>query len=145
MFRAQIMQLTQKPDSSEENDVKQIYLQEGSCFLRNMQNIRPPFDESKEEKQSAAPDSSTCRVEKNSPPKPNHRPRWWDKLYHRGAKGVNERVWMDLVNETKWKDVLHVILSNGHGKSAGYDGVSCDLVCLLSEDSSDKPKPFLEF
>ena len=57
---------------------------------------------------------------------------------------MNENVWMGLMNETNWKDVLHVILSNGHGKSAGYDGVTCDLVCLLSEDSSDKPSPFLE-
>ena len=130
--------------TSDENEVKQIYLQEGACFLRNMQHIRPPFDEAKEEKCSAVPDISDSRVETNPHPKPNHRPRWWNKMYHRGAKGVNEKVWNGLMKEANWRDVLQVILSNGHGKSSGYDGVTCDLVCLLSEDSSDKPTPFLE-
>ena len=46
---------------------------------------------------------------------------------------------------TDWKEVQAIITSNGTSKSAGWDGVTCDLVELHSSDESkDTLSPFLE-
>ena len=46
-------------------------------------------------------------------------------MYNRNAKWIGRRSW------------------SGKHKAAGLDGMSADLVCLLVEDSSDAPTPFL--
>jgi len=65
-------------------------------------------------------------------------------MYSRHAKGIPLVTWSGLMEPTDWKEVRGVIASNGPNKSAGYDGVNCDLVELHSEDSIDEPSPFLE-
>jgi len=48
------------------------------------------------------------------------------------------------MDRTDWKEVRDVIASNGSNKSAGWDGVNCDLVELHSESSDGEPSPLLE-
>jgi len=48
------------------------------------------------------------------------------------------------MDPTDWREIRGIIASNGPDKSAGLDGVNCDLVELHSEDSKDGPSPFLE-
>ena len=48
------------------------------------------------------------------------------------------------MDPTDWKEVRQVIASNGSNKSAGLDGVNCDLVELHSESPNGQPSPFLE-
>ena len=65
-------------------------------------------------------------------------------MYNRGAKGISLDTWSGLMDPTDWKEIRRIIVSNGSQKSAGYDGVNCDLVELHSEDSLKCPTPFLE-
>lgn len=43
-----------------------------------------------------------------------------------------------------WKEVLQTIKSSGSEKAAGLDGVSSDLVKILTGDSTEKPTPLLQ-
>ena len=65
-------------------------------------------------------------------------------MYNRQAKGINQNTWEGLMRPADWKEIRSVIASNGSNKSAGWDGVNCDLVDLHSEDSKEIPSPFLE-
>src|SRR5689334_5045334 len=65
-------------------------------------------------------------------------------MYNRQAKGICERTWEGVMEQTDWKEVRAVIASNGKDKSAGWDGVTCDLITLHSEDSVTQPSPLLE-
>ena len=51
-------------------------------------------------------------------------------MYNRQAKGIKEETWAGLMDPTDWKEIRDVITSN---KSAGLDGVNCDLVEIHSE------------
>ena len=65
-------------------------------------------------------------------------------MYNRQAKSVDQGTWRDLMSPATWKEVKEVIDSNGTNKSAGWDGVTSDLVKPHTEDSSDSPTPLLE-
>ena len=65
-------------------------------------------------------------------------------MYNRQAKGIDADTWSDLMKPTDWKEVRNVINENGSEKSAGWDGVNCDLVNLHCENSINSPSPFLE-
>ena len=127
----------------EENEVKKIYVQEGASLLKNKIELPPPYEEKMEAPLSPPPDPR-ARSNLHPPPKPNQRPKWWEKMYNRQAKGIKEETWSSLMGPTDWKEVRDVIASNGSEKSAGWDGVSCDLVELHSESSVYQPSPFLE-
>jgi hypothetical protein len=43
-----------------------------------------------------------------------------------------------------WTELLKIILDSGANKAAGFDGVNCDLVKLLVEDSINEPTPLLK-
>jgi len=49
------------------------------------------------------------------------------------------------MDRTDWKEVRDVIASNGSNKSAGWDGVNCDLVELHSESSDGNRLLFSKF
>jgi hypothetical protein len=63
---------------------------------------------------------------------------------YKQAKGIKQETWASLMGPTGWKEVRDVIASNGSNKSAGWDGVNCDLVEMHSESSENQPSPFLE-
>ena len=63
-------------------------------------------------------------------------------MYSRQAKGIEQTTWTKLMNPVDWREVRNTIASNGPKKSAGLDGVNCDLVELHSEDSVDEPSVF---
>ena len=48
------------------------------------------------------------------------------------------------MRETTWQEVLNIITKSETNKAAGIDGVNCDLVRLLVEDSSQEPTPLLK-
>jgi len=123
-------------------EVKRIYIEEGAALLRNKINLPPPFDE--KQAQPSTPTPNPRQRADSTPVKPNQRPRWWNQMYNRGAKGISLDTWSGLMDPTDWKEVRRIIGSNGSRKSAGYDGVNCDLVELHSEDSLKCPTPFLE-
>ena len=54
-------------------------------------------------------------------------------MYNRTAKGINAQVWQSLMEPTDWKEVKRVIDGNSPNKSAGWDGVSSDLVYNLNQ------------
>src|SRR3954462_9511750 len=54
------------------------------------------------------------------------------------------KTWTGLMDSASWKDIREIIVSNGSNKSAGWDGVNCDLVELHTEDSLEQPTPTLE-
>ena len=56
-------------------------------------------------------------------------------MYHRGAKKIDSKVWESLMGPVEWKEVLDTINESKPQKAAGYDGVSSDLILLLTEDS----------
>ena len=65
-------------------------------------------------------------------------------MYSRTSKNISSEVWKDLMKPTSWKELLEVILQSEKEKAAGIDGVSCDLVRLLVEDSIEEPTPLLK-
>ena len=56
-------------------------------------------------------------------------------MYSRDAKAIDSQIWFDLMKPATWQEVLHIILSGETNKAAGIDGVNCDLIRLLVEDS----------
>ena len=77
------------------------------------------------------PDLSKERME--SKQKPSTLPKWWNKMYSRQAKGISSATWSNLMKPVDWKEVLQTIKSSGSEKAAGLDGVSSDLVKILTE------------
>jgi len=127
----------------DEQEVKRIYIEEGASLLKNKIDLPPRFDE-KREQPCVSPPNPHTRSSLKPPGKPNQRPRWWEKMYNRQAKGITQATWSGLMDRTDWKEVRDVIASNGSNKSAGWDGVNCDLVELHSESSDGEPSPLLE-
>jgi len=121
-------------------EVKAIYLKEGASFLRN-KVPRPVEDEKAQWKPVPPPDISKPRGTPQQ--KPTSLPKWWRKMYSRNAKDIPTNVWCDLMNPVDWREVLKTISDSGFDKAAGCDGVSSDLVRLLTEDSNDTPTPLL--
>jgi len=74
--------------SFDEKEVKRVYLQEGAVFLKTKYDIRPPFDEKTEDRRTPPP--NPMNREKKIPPKPNQLPRWWNRMYNRKAKSIQE-------------------------------------------------------
>ena len=66
----------------------------------------------------STPDPNT-RSKLPPPTKPNQRPRWWDKMYNRQAKGIKQETWASLMGPTGWKEVWDVIASNGTNRQDG--------------------------
>jgi len=124
-------------------EVKDIYLREGTAHLRR--KLEMPESDEKEIIASEPP-----REEKRSssppPPKNWNRPRWWSSMYNRDAKSIGSQVWLDLMKPATWQEVLNIILSGETNKAAGIDGVNCDLIRLLVEDSEteNEPTPLLK-
>ena len=67
-------------------------------------------------------------------------------MYNRHAKNIDSEVWKELMRPVSWQEALDVILSNETNRAAGIDGVNCDLVRLLVEDSliEKEPTPLLK-
>ena len=65
-------------------------------------------------------------------------------MYNRNAKRVEAKTWENLMEVAGWEEVLATILAPDVGKAAGYDGVSSDLIRLLTEDSKSEPTSLLE-
>src|SRR6185503_7120053 len=67
-------------------------------------------------------------------------------MYNRDAKAIGSQVWLDLMKPATWQEVLNIILSGETNKAAGIDGVNCDLIRLLVEDSEteNEPTPLLK-
>src|SRR6185436_4932636 len=67
-------------------------------------------------------------------------------MYSRQAKNIDSDVWKELMRPVSWQEALDVILSNETNRAAGIDGVNCDLVRLLVEDSliEKEPTPLLK-
>jgi hypothetical protein len=122
-------------------EVKRIYLEEGAQFLRNKLECPPEFKEEEEIKPEPPPDLKTRSALCN--PKVKMLPRWWKRMYNRDAKEINADIWDPLMKAVTWPEVLKTISEAEQGKAAGYDGVSCDLVRLLCEDSKEDPTPCL--
>jgi hypothetical protein len=110
--------------------MKAVYLKEGTLSLKS---AYPPEHDDKEH----AEPPQVPREEKREafpPGKPNSRPMWWNKMYNREAKNIESEVWLGLMDPVSPTELLDSIKNCGKGKAAGYDGVSIDLIALLSED-----------
>jgi len=127
----------------DEKEVKRLYLEEGASLLKNKIDLPPCFDE-KHANPLASPPNPHARSNTKPKAKPNQRPRWWEKMYNRQAKGITQDTWSGLMDPADWKEIRAVIASNGSNKSAGWDGVNCDLIELHSGSSNERPSPLLE-
>jgi hypothetical protein len=87
-------------------EVKNIYLREGSSFLRNKIPCLP--DSKEERKPEPPPNLKVPRVPPNK--KGNSLSRWWHKMYNRKAKGILATTWADLMKPVNWQEILKVIL-----------------------------------
>ena len=128
--------------TSEPSEVKRIYLEEGAKFLRNRIECPPPF-KSEEYIEPEPPPDLTHRPAYVKQ-KPKMLPKWWSSMYNRNAKRIEEKTWEKLMETVGWKEIFSTIMTSESGKAAGYDGVSSDLIRLLTEDSKDEPTPLLE-
>jgi hypothetical protein len=127
--------------TSNPGDVKRIYLQEGAHFLRNKLE-KPPLPRKDDYIQQEPPPNPENRT-KPLRAKSRVLPKWWNPMYNRNAKKIDAKMWKDLVGPVEWKEVLNTIRQAESEKAAGYDGVSSDLIRLLTDDSSDAPNPLL--
>ena len=55
-------------------------------------------------------------------------------------KMIDASMWTNLM-KPNWSEVLGVVLESEKEKAAGYDGVSIDLIRLLTEDSNKEKEP----
>lgn len=60
-------------------------------------------------------------------------------MFARTEKGIKSEVWKGLMKEVTEEEVLKTVLEADSGKSAGYDGVSIDLLKLLFERTQKYP------
>src|SRR5690349_19090489 len=70
-------------------------------------------------------------------------PKWWKKMYSRSAKGILANVWSKLMAPTDWKEVLSTIRQADTEKAAGTDGITSDLLHMITEDVTNQPTAFL--
>lgn len=113
--------------------IKALYLQEGTLSLKTAYPAPPPFDA----KEHSHPPPQVPREEKResfTQSKPSSRPSWWDKMYDRKAKNIEPETWQGLMDPVSPAELLDTIKKCGKGKAAGYDGVSIDLISILTED-----------
>src|SRR6185503_5078639 len=97
-------------------EVKDIYLQEGTVHLRRKLEI--PETSEEEIKISDIPKTEMHSMP--SPAKKNwSRPHWWSSMYNRDAKAIHAQVWKELMRQTTWQEVLSIILKSETNKAAG--------------------------
>ena len=89
------------------------------------------------------PPDLSLRDEKMKP-KPDMLPKWWNQLYKRSAKGIPDSTWDPLMKPVFPAEVLSIIRESGLGKAAGHDGVSSDLIKLLTDAADQRPTELLE-
>jgi hypothetical protein len=128
--------------TSNPDEVKRIYLQDGATFLKSKMECPPPFSEKMQ--QTSGPFPNLKEPRKLEPRDgPRCLPRWWNTMYHRDAKGISEKVWANLMIPTTWQEVVATIRQSDPGKAAGYDGVSSDLLLMLTENVDTQPTALL--
>jgi len=127
----------------EPNEVKNIYLTDGTLFLRKKLEAPGPEEEAKRtfaEPPDLKKRSPTheAKEAKESPRNSNSRPNWWNKMYSRSAKNIPSHTWSDLMMEPSIGEILTTIKKIPADKAAGYDGVEINLIKLLTEEE-DSP------
>ena len=101
-------------------DVKNIYLTEGTLFLKK--KLKPPGPEGKDErKYPEPPDLSKERGTEEKETKNNilgnQRPKWWNQAYDRKAKNIPSRTWQDLTRGPSPSEVLETISIRSSGNN----------------------------
>ena len=128
--------------TSDPDGVKRIYLHEGAQFLRNKLEKPSPLKDDDDYMEPEPPPDLKNRSSRLHT-KPHMLPKWWNSMYNRNAKKIHSGIWKDLLVPVEWREVLTTIRQSEPEKAAGYDGVSSDLIRLLTDDSTDSPTPLL--
>lgn len=121
--------------------MKELYLREGTLHLKDFHPCPPEHDEKEHTPPKDSPDEN--KREEMIPQKPASLPAWWERMYNRKAKGIDSKVWSELMNPTSATEVRTIIQGSAKDKSAGYDGVSIDLIAMLIEDGEAETNPCL--
>jgi hypothetical protein len=128
--------------TSKPEEVKRIYLQEGSNFLKAGICCPPPFNPDQQHPQESPPDLKQPRHTQTRTP-PKCLPRWWSDMYSRNAKNISDQVWENLMKPASWSEVLDTIRQTDTDKAAGYDGVSSGLLRMLTGNVTLQPSCLL--
>jgi len=92
------------------DEVKEIYVRDGATFLKEKIECPPPFKKELSYQPSQPPDPGAARSKKvrNGP---RCLPAWWNSMYSRQAKGIDEHRWSGLMAKVTWQEVLATIRS----------------------------------
>jgi len=124
------------------NDICQLYLDKVSPLLRRGRPL-PGTPGTSEPRELMAPDIDVPRpFIKVDHPNPQDRPSWWDRVYSRKAKGIQDQIWSSLMSPVTIREVLDTINSLKSGTASDMDGNSSDTLKLFF--TTDSPlTPYL--
>jgi len=125
----------------EPNEVKNIYLTDGTLFLRKKLEAPGPEEEAKRtfaEPPDIRKRPATSEAKETRPNSRTARPKWWNQMYDRSAKNIPNHTWSNLMTEPSIAEILTTINKIPADKAAGYDGVDINLIKLLTE-KEDSP------
>ena len=111
-------------------EIKKIYIESGAPLLQNRKTLGtltgPPRDPVPPEVENRpfVPEKNQVRHQK---------PKWWDAMYDRKAKGISAETWSGLMKDISTDELRETIAQLESDKAPGYDGVSIDLIKLLTQ------------
>jgi hypothetical protein len=126
----------------EPDDVKNVYLTEGTLFLRK--KLEAPGPEVKQEKKYPEPPDLKLRKEHDETKEErakleNSSPKWWNLMYNRKSRNISDNTWANLMKEPSTSEILETIKKIPNDKAAGYDGVEINLIKLLVAKKKTAP------
>jgi hypothetical protein len=111
-------------------EIKEIYLRSGAPLLQKRRELSTETGGSPRDPEPPDTANRTFRVEEQK----THslKPTWWDSMYSRKAKGISADTWSGLMKDISISEIRETISKMEGDKAPGYDGVSIDLVKVLT-------------
>jgi hypothetical protein len=126
--------------------VKEIYLREGTLFLKEKINAPGPDEGKEHPRYQEPPDLEKRAPEDHNPTRKNRStPKWWKTMYNRKAKNIPDSVWEGLMKEPSIEEILKTIKGIPNDKAAGYDGIDINIIKLLAEDETSPLTRLLQY
>src|SRR2546421_3799740 len=111
-------------------EIKEIYIESGAPLLQRREILSTNSGGTPKDPAPPELESRPFVPEKQVQ---HQKPIWWDAMYDRKAKGIAAETWNGLMNDISTDELRETIEQLESDKAPGYDGVSIDLIKLLTQ------------
>ena len=119
-------------------EAKNIYLKEGTFFLKKKLEAPGPEEEKREYEKPPNLEEKRDKKENENQNDGSKTPipQWWKRIYNRNAKNIPDQTWRDLLKNPSRLEIRETINKIPKDKAAGYDGVDINLIKLLTQEEN---------